>query len=79
MGQVQSAHIFALAHTVFLKKEKKKRKALVSCLHLKIGNVSLKKKKSGFPFSNNNNKNKHFCVTYYVPGAVLNGAVCPLL
>lgn len=52
----------------------KKKNPLVSCLHLKIGRVALKKK-IGFPFSNNNNKSKHV-VTYYVPGAVLNGSLC---
>lgn len=76
MSQVQSAHIFSLAHTLFLEK---KKKALVSCPHLKIGSVPLPPPKSGFPFSNNNNKSKHFCVTHYVPGAVPNGSFALLL
>lgn len=60
-------YIFLGPHSVF------EKNALVSCPHLKIGRASLKKKKkSGFPFSNNNNKSKHFCVTYCVPGVVLN-------
>lgn len=78
MGQVQSAHIFSLAHTVFLGKKKKKSLSKLSAFK-NWECFPKKKKKSGFPFSNNNNKSKHFCVTYYVPGAVLNGAVCPLL
>lgn len=64
MGQVQSAICFVWPTQYFGKKN-----ASVSCPHLKIGRVPLKK--SGFPFSNNNNKSKHFCVAHYVPGAVL--------
>ena len=48
----------------------KKKMLQLRCPHLKIGRVPLKK--SGFPFSNNNNKSKHFCVARYVPGALLN-------
>lgn len=57
--------IFLGPHNVF------EKNSSVSCPHLKIRRVPLKK--TGFPFSNNNNKSKHFCVTYYMPDPLLNG------
>lgn len=55
------------------------KKTSVCCPNLKIGTVPLKK--SEFPFSNNNNKSKHFVsLTMYVPGTVLSDiSFCPLI
>lgn len=70
-------YIFLGPHSVFGKKKKKSFSKLSAFKNWEC--FPAPQPKSGFPFSNNNNKSKHFCVTHYVPGAVLNGSVALLL